>query len=309
MNAEESAIRFVHWLASAKIQTRGPLFICASQDEAAEMNDIITATVMRVRPVDARTWSAPSPWHAVTWLRNVAAGTLDKVPVWPAPPGDSPVVFEKALLFRGQRDARWEVAPSLFRQARVSATDAGGNFHGDRYSAKMNALFESLARFNLAMKWLSGDPTENAHVSTAQHYGLATYLLDLTIDPCIAGWFACDGAANGDLAAIYWIPYEPEGDLDLPIVIAPPWVRRLHRQRGLFVNCLTSVEALIKHSPWYRIVFPADPAYCSSLLQDTALPMYPEDLWFSPRSAGHARADIQSQIPVRTHSAVWPGNW
>jgi hypothetical protein len=276
------------------LKTRGPLFLCTSQVQAAEVNDLIAAAVAQVHPVDTRTWTAPSPWHAVTWLRNVAAGILDKVPVWP-PPGDQEIVFDKALLFRGQRDATWEVAPSLFRQARTSAIKADG-FKHDEYDAKLKELFESLARFNLAMKWLSGDKSDNLHIATAQHYGLATYLLDLTIDPCIAGWFACDGAKKDDLAAIYWMPHDSES-LDLPIIIAPPWVRRLHRQRGLFVNCLTSIEVLAKHSPWHRIVFPADPAYCD-VFKDRVRLIYPEDPWFEAA----VRWARESRHPVKDPS-------
>lgn len=281
MAADEGvAIQVIREYASGSLQRRGPYTIFDSQSEAERVGALIGKVAGHIRNEDDRTWTAPSPWHAAVWLHNLAAGVSNNEYVWPYS-SDTELRFDSALLFRGQRKAEWDVSPSLYRLAWAAAHNADGHFSADRFGEMMRQQTAALQRFVSALDWITssdgdiGTQPVAVHVATAQHYGLPTHFLDLSLDPLIATWFACSGAGEQDIAAVYWIPFNGN-DIDLPVVLAPPWVRRVHRQKGLFLNYGSARP--LDSSKWYRIIFPTSPRYCAAL--DDIESMYPENSWF-----------------------------
>jgi hypothetical protein len=83
--------------------------------------------------------------------------------------------------YRGQSSNHWTLKPSVMRGLRKNAekeifselmTEAPGEFNGDR------SMFDKLVR--------------------AQHYGLPTRLLDVSLNPLVALYFACDEQSHHD---------------------------------------------------------------------------------------------------------------
>jgi hypothetical protein len=286
---EDVAIKLIREYASGSLRRRGPFTIFDSKSEGERIGALIGSVAGHIRYEDDRTWAAPSPWHAAIWLHNLAAGAPNNEYVWPYS-RDGELRFNSALLFRGQRRAEWDVAPSLYRLAWAAAHDGDGQFSTGRFNEMMKQQVAALQRFVSALDWITSSDVDigtqpvSVHVATAQHYGLPTHFLDLSPDPLIATWFACSGAKERDVAAVYWIPFDGD-DIDLPVVLAPPWVRRVHRQKGVFLNYGSGHP--LDRNKWYRIVFPASPRYCASL--DDIEPMYPENSWFEAAVAWAVR--------------------
>jgi hypothetical protein len=321
---EDVAVELVAKLSSGAFSRRGPFTVFNTADEGRHIGSLIGRVIRHVENGGSKVWFAPSPWHAALWLYNLAAGVPGKAYVYP-PPGGEALVFESALLFRGQRKAQWEVSPSLFRNVEVGIDGVVRQLAGDQYKETVLERMRSMNRFVLAIDWLTstdgdiGPLPRPVHVATAQHYGLPTHLLDFSTDPLIATWFACFGAEEQDIATVYWLPFVGDG-FESSVILAPPWVRRLHRQRGVFLDC-SDMNGSAYQQPLYRIVFPASPSYCGSL--DDMEPMYSESEWFSSavywakqdaRATDDAEALAKDLVatagyPPFTIDAMIPANW
>lgn len=178
---QDVAAELVAGFSTGALSRKGPVTVFSTKAEAEHTGFLIARVIRHVRYGQNHTWVAPSPWHAAIWLHNVAAGVPVKECVWPAP-GDETLLFESALLFRGQRKAQWEVSPSLFRDtAEVCVSDVAGQQVGDQLEGRVRARIESLNRFVLALGWLTSTDVDiirplppAVHIATAQHYGLPT---------------------------------------------------------------------------------------------------------------------------------------
>lgn len=106
---------------------------------------------------------------------------------------------ETTVLFRGQR-GDWPLLPSIAR----------------RWSGSLPELLQVEQRmmheFRQASPYLLPSKPDNEWdwLSIAQHYGLATRLLDWTSNPLIALFFALEGTSSS-APAIVWI-YEPKAN-------------------------------------------------------------------------------------------------
>lgn len=92
-------------------------------------------------------------------------------------------------LYRGQSSDEWSLTPSIFRPG------ARGIGHVDILNSwKRRASYFANPLPQNDIEWLI----------LAQHYGLATALLDWTTNPLVALFFACDGHDTEDKTGCVW---------------------------------------------------------------------------------------------------------
>lgn len=151
----------------------------------------------------------------------------------------------RRYVWRGQGDASWGLAPSLYRRI--------VRFLGGTPTEKvLQELETDLMASSMGLDYFDG----KSHPSTyalLQHHGAATRFLDVTRDPMIALWFAienegleCDGALIGiDVTDAKFVnagqrpAYRDVIDDRAPgvlVVYEPPWKDdRVKAQRALFI--------------------------------------------------------------------------
>lgn len=174
-----------------------------------------------------------------------------------------------ALLFRGQADGAWDIVPKLLRPEH------------DNVKSR-----HAIVKFSLAVSHLqyqadqTTQPAEAA-IGAGQHYGLATNLVDFTLDPLIASFFACDSERPelGPEGAVYWLPLYRAYELGAKVVIPPYWVERLYRQRGCFIDSFRLLSGAQLRNECFSIRFPRDRSYCSSDFGNVNNQLYPESQW------------------------------
>jgi hypothetical protein len=210
--------------ATAREEARfrfGPRLIAVNADCVVDQN-----------PFDAHLLiHAPSPWHAAIHLLVENRGWLS---------GRYGFGRKMALLYRGQTKADWSLIPAVGRpgadvEQEILATRAFVSIAERMYCRQTFTNFAGTPSLN----YLSDDllVPKALHVATAQHFGIATPLLDFTTDPAVAVWFACRGATNSTgAAAVFAIPSEIASTLGVSFLLPHPYVRRLYRQRGVFVK-------------------------------------------------------------------------
>jgi hypothetical protein len=133
------------------------------------------------------------------------------------------------LFFRGQRCSAWPFGSSLQRK------DASAQQIEQRATIALSEYFGSMFVRN-------EDVASNTGRCFAQHYGIATDLIDISCDPDVAVWFATrsEGARcphddpRGAIRAVSWAAQR--GYADTSFLLAPPFVRNLYTQRGLFID-------------------------------------------------------------------------
>ena len=96
--------------------------------------------------------------------------------------------LQSNIYYRGQADREWELTPSLFRWDKPNE-----KFHEHEL---INAAVRKL------YKQLLGLRSNLEKLVYLQHYGLPTRLLDVTFNPLIALYFACQGQKGHD-GAVY----------------------------------------------------------------------------------------------------------
>jgi hypothetical protein len=190
---------------------------------------------------------APSVWHAYFYLRAHhqyvyrSGRPLFSVPD-PADPGFGP----EHMFFRGQQSSAWSFVSSLQR-------------FPDRRPQEQRAA-TALARYFYLMFAKDDDLSTLVGRCFAQHYGIRTDLTDVTGDLDVAVWFASrplafdpkdDGRAV--VRAFTWAGQE--GHTPTSFLLAPPFVRNLYQQRGLFIDT-TSTDGVVTSGLTLDVRFP-----------------------------------------------------
>jgi len=99
---------------------------------------------------------------------------------------------------------------------------------------------------------------------------------------------------------VYGMPFNVLAELSGAIVFPPPWVKRLYAQRGLFIDCSKLTPGIDLRDLCFRMLFPPDERYGSSMFPEGAQSLLPPDPWYA-RAIKWARDTVQSGEPSQ-----WP---
>jgi hypothetical protein len=185
--------------------------------QTPDRDDLIYAignAIQDCRNEDGRLFTAPSPWHAYF------------------------------LLLKHHTDARARDGAVFFRgHNRIGLTSVAAGLYRDDISEESRRcaiLAVDILAYMIEQKEILRLVTDDPFVlarAIAQHYGIPTSLLDVTLDPAVAVFFSCY-AGDDEYGAAFVFDWEVCQLMDFPVVIPPvsPWSRRLTVQRGFFLN-------------------------------------------------------------------------
>ncbi|HET6975267.1 MAG TPA: FRG domain-containing protein [Pyrinomonadaceae bacterium] len=187
---------------------------------------------------DGRLIHAPSPWHGFfeLWRRHADARARDG-----------------AVFFRGHNRVGLAcMAAGLYRDDIVVESQR-------RALLAVDILAHMVERKEI-ISLKTDDPLTLAR-SIAQHYGVSTSLLDVTLDPAVAVFFATCGGDESQ-GAVFVFDWELCQLMDLPVVIPPvsPWSKRLTVQRGFFLDLEGQHKLGIDDVP-FEVRFPKLPGF------------------------------------------------
>jgi len=125
-------------------------------------------------------------------------------------------------IFRGQADSAWPLIPKI-----------------DRIENRDNEI-KGLKHFCELLKSIYEGAecplSDDACTAAAQHYGIATSLLDFTPDPAVALFFACQNSMAPS-AAVFQLPLLPAMDeCRAKVLLPPPFTKRIYIQKGIFLE-------------------------------------------------------------------------
>jgi hypothetical protein len=249
MSAPEDVLRlrafYEEWAQAPVVFEFGPIKAWPSSAAPiqAKWRDIVDPAVAGVISTCVRSgnvfaYRAPSAWHAYFFLRAQHGFVFRRgVRVGESPPVDAAPVGEH-LFFRGQCCSSWEFTSSLSRK-----TPPERDLER-RAVAVLTAYFRTCFVANDEIARISG-------ICFAQHYGIATDLIDVSCDPAVAVWFASqpsaapcpNGESEGIVRAISWASQALVDSLPA-VFLPPPFVRNLYQQRGLFIDSAPSNSVL-----------------------------------------------------------------
>lgn len=154
---------------------------------------------------------APSPWHAAFYLECV----------------EDPNERAKPRIYRGQGDCSWEMIPSL---KRPNVDLARTQIARRAFRTLAQALSENVGSMEV--------PLDVADEATAQHYNIPTTLLDFSVDPHVAIYFACQTQITSEkqFAAAYAYEFDRAATLGAKAFFPHPLADRIYRQYGLFID-------------------------------------------------------------------------
>lgn len=137
-----------------------------------------------------------------------------------------PHLLDKRWIFRGHADAGWPLLPKAGRPPYDQVSD--------------HLVFDSWKR--RALEFVSVPPIDDWDwLAIAQHHGLATRLLDWTLNPLNAAFFALREETNAEAAIVAILPKFQKPDSATPVTTARvalvrprAVVPRIVRQGGVF---------------------------------------------------------------------------
>lgn len=203
-------------------------------------------------------------------------------------------------VFRGHADADWKhnLTPRMLRLGRRDR---------DAATRAINAFSQLMAHLRLHHD-IGCEPSDWTE-ATAQHYGLSTELLDFTVDPDVAVAFGAGGEKCRDgQEAVLFVLRNVEGiRMGMEIVLPPPFVRRLHIQRGLFVRARSRRRVRRLRGECMELRFPLDSAFVV-VRKRTPVHLLPADDWFSTAAEWAASWSRRSQTNRAGLDDLAPGD-
>ena len=225
----ETAKSLYRKINSLRGESRGPVPIDPSAIAELEgLRPSILLACADVKKTDTRRFAVPSPWHAFLFMNENVRWACD---------GN-----RNRPIYRGQANAEWDPIPKLNRP----------DCHRDAEADALKHFCDELHR-----TYPDGVPrcSPDASVAAAQHYGIATSLLDFTPDPAVALFFACY-RSEAPYAAVFKLPLLPALDqCGARVLLPPPFAKRIYLQRGVFVDYPSSNDEPLG-SLCTRIEFP-----------------------------------------------------
>ena len=194
-------------------------------------------------PESDRVFRAPGPEAAWAWLMTM----IDA----PGATVDHPMARSRAV-YRGQADSSWGLAPTLLRVRDCDRQRA--RCAAQHFAAITQFEFQNLWNHDSLVSWPPLNPRSGE--AAAQHFGMLTPLLDWSSSYSVALDFASRNA-DGRTAAVWWFYLSDADELNLKLLLPPPYVHRLYLQRGLFVEVEDEEMAQRIEAKAYKIEFPA----------------------------------------------------
>ena len=239
----------------------------STKRKADNLRPLIWRILSEIEISGKRLAHAPSPWHVtLMMMAHIEYSTaLDEPPI----EEKSKIVKltrKQRPLFRGQGDSTWD----LIEKKERCNIDEVLKRAVEPFCALLARLFRSAD--------LPTPPTQ-AYVATAQHYGLATHLLDFTADPSVAVYFAAHEYRRREdqEAVVFLLPLIDALEHGAKIILPPPFVKRLYIQRGVFIEAPIQTATSIRDLCW-EIRFPLDPSF-EVIRENEIIDLLPADPW------------------------------
>ena len=234
-------------LSLLKDQTLGPTL--RMNPEYFEVYDVIQVGLEKIvgdkREAEFnRVIEVPSPWHAVLMLESLQHHlSLQK----------------QRAIFRGQSDCTWPICSSLSRKGTDRKTE---NFRAKLFCDILSAMsFNTLTTYSPHSSAINLKVPSASYLAAAQHYGIKTNLIDYTPDPAVAVYFASTTSQDrsNKKASVSALLLNDAFDNGCEIIIPPPFIERLHVQRGFFIKH-TDPDEIIDRDKFviFEIQFPSD---------------------------------------------------
>lgn len=194
---------------------------------------------------------ASSPWEAAIYLidKQAKTGFIKNVPQLKI--GEKRNTTNYKIIHRGQKAKYSNLQPKAWRKN--SWVDAGTTpDRANNYHAAFCLLVKLATENNVQISLQS-----SLYMAAAQHYQIPTELLDWTVDPAISIWFTHLGDWNkGDSGQVFSSELELLHGTEL--VLPPPFVSRIYRQRGVFHYTTSRFENNNLYLNSEKIFFPLD---------------------------------------------------
>ncbi|ACF47317.1 FRG domain protein [Prosthecochloris aestuarii DSM 271] len=224
-DAENFLAKWVYeQLALLRDQTLGPAL--RMPEYAFDVYDALQPSLERIVGPQRTTgrdtvMTVPTPWHATLALESLQHYFTSQ---------------QRRAVFRGQADSNWQIISSIARdgidlQREKLRASLFCDILGAMSFGTVTSMSPRFGTLNLRI------PKES-YYAAAQHYGIRTDLIDVTSDAAVAVSFAATHPAPSPecLASVYVLDLDLALDHGCSIVVPPPFVERLHKQRGFFIK-------------------------------------------------------------------------
>jgi hypothetical protein len=180
---------------------------------------------------------APSPWHAALFLDSIDMKcSMPTVTKSSTIDGRGELIKSAGhilkFVHRGQRNGSLRLLPTIKRE--------GVDQQAEQNSAALLGHVMREYTGYVLRDWEVPRLSPDVFISTAQHYGIKTNLIDFTPDAAVAVFFANKerpDSPHTEDAAVFSLELLANKRLDhLRVILPPPSTERLYLQRGIFIE-------------------------------------------------------------------------